>query len=122
MILVDTSVWIRFIANRNPYASTLEQLLETEDVVGHEFIYGELLVGDCGGRSELLKSYSLIPHLNNLSHGEVVEFVRARRLMGLGIGWIDLHLLACCVAYGAQLYTAEHRLLEVASRLHAAYY
>ena len=30
MVLVDTSVWIRFLANRMPYAAVLDRLLERD--------------------------------------------------------------------------------------------
>jgi len=50
-VLVDTSVWIRFLANREPYAAELDRLLERDEVVGHELIFGELLIGDRGGRT-----------------------------------------------------------------------
>jgi predicted nucleic acid-binding protein len=53
-ILVDTSVWIRFLSNRAPYAAGLDRLLSRDDVSGHDFVYGELLIGDKGGRRELL--------------------------------------------------------------------
>jgi predicted nucleic acid-binding protein len=54
MVLVDTSVWIRFLANRAPYAAELERLLELEEVAAYELVYGELLIGDRGGRKRLL--------------------------------------------------------------------
>ena len=50
MVLVDTSVWIRFLANRAPYAAELDRLLGLDEVTGHELVYGELLIGDRGGR------------------------------------------------------------------------
>ncbi len=46
MVLVDTSVWMRFIANRMPYAAELDRLLERDEAVGHDLVYGELLIGD----------------------------------------------------------------------------
>jgi predicted nucleic acid-binding protein len=33
-VLVDTSVWIRFLANRAPYATELDQLLSQDEVSG----------------------------------------------------------------------------------------
>ena len=33
MILVDTSVWIRFLANKAPYALQLDELLSKDEVV-----------------------------------------------------------------------------------------
>jgi predicted nucleic acid-binding protein len=46
MVLVDTSVWIRFLANRPPFAAQLDRLLDTGEAAGHDLIYGELLIGD----------------------------------------------------------------------------
>lgn len=43
-VLVDTSIWIRFLTNRSPYASALDKLLSREEVHGHDFVYGELLI------------------------------------------------------------------------------
>jgi predicted nucleic acid-binding protein len=50
-------------------------------------------------------------------HDEVVTFVRARRLAGSGVGWIDGHLLASAVVGRLTLLTADERLAAVASRL-----
>lgn len=50
MVLVDTSVWIRFLTGREPYATELDSLLERDEVAGHELVFGELLIGDKGGR------------------------------------------------------------------------
>ena len=45
MVLVDTSVWIRFLANRAPFAARLDDLLGQGEVCGHDFVFGELLSG-----------------------------------------------------------------------------
>ena len=50
MVLADTSVWIRFLANRAPESDELDKLLALDDVIGHELVYGELLIGHRGGR------------------------------------------------------------------------
>src|SRR5450631_3803114 len=94
MVLVDTSVWIRFLANRSPYAAELDQLLALDEVAGHELVYGELLIGDRGGRSKLLAAYELMHQAKIIPHRDVVAFVRDRGLHGRGAGWIDIHLLA----------------------------
>jgi predicted nucleic acid-binding protein len=94
MVLVDTSVWIRFLSNRAPHARELDALLSRDEVSGHEFVYGELLIGDQGGRKPLLANYEQMHQAPRIPHADVVDFVRARRLNGVGIGWIDTHLLA----------------------------
>src|SRR3954469_1133796 len=53
MVLVDTSVWIRFLAGRTPFATALDALLDQGEVLAHELVYGELLIGDRGGRPAL---------------------------------------------------------------------
>ena len=61
-VLVDTSVWIRFLSNRAPFAAGLDALLSRDEVSGHDFVYGELLIGDKGGRKALLANFlRLIP-------------------------------------------------------------
>src|SRR5690242_4190828 len=48
MVLVNTSVWIRFLADRSPYTAELDRLLGLDEVAGHELVYGEPLIGDRG--------------------------------------------------------------------------
>ena len=113
-VLVDTSVWIRFLAGREPFASRLDALLDRDDVVGHEFVFGELLIGAGGGRLEVLDEYRKMDQTSTLAHAEVVAFARARKLRGRGIGWIDVHLLASAVVDGLAFWTADRRLEALA--------
>lgn len=120
-VLVDTSVWTRFLANRPPYAAGLDELLRLDDVVAHEFVYGELLIGDPGGRHRLLLGYGEIDVAPRLHHADVVTFVRERKLHGRGIGWIDAHLLASALVGRLRLWTADAALAAVARDLNIAY-
>src|SRR5687767_14829995 len=117
MVLVDTSVWIRFLANREPFATELDELLGRDEAVGHELIYGELLIGDRGGRLKLLTAYEQMHQASVIPHAEVVSFVRDRRLHGRGVGWIDVHLLASAVVGRFQLWTVDPRFVGVAEEL-----
>lgn len=121
MVLVDTSVWIRFLANRAPFAAKLDELLGRGEVSGHDFIFGELLIGDKGGRKELLADYALMHHAPIVAHREMVDFVRERRLQGRGVGWIDTHLLASALVSHVKLWTADTRLAEIARELGVGY-
>jgi len=121
MVLVDTSVWIRFLANRMPYAVELARLLERDEAAGHDFVYGELLVGDSGGRTQLLNSYDLIDRVPAVGHGDVATFVRSHKLNGRGIGWIDAHLLASALLANTPLWTADEHLARLAGELRIAY-
>jgi predicted nucleic acid-binding protein len=122
MVLVDTSIWIRFLADRMPYAAELDRLLDRDEVAGHDLVYGELLVGDPGGRGDLLKSYTLMHRLSGVPHEDVVGFVRADKLHGRGIGWIDAHLLASALVANVPLWTADERLANLARKLGVEYH
>jgi predicted nucleic acid-binding protein len=117
MILVDTSVWIRFLSNQPPYADRLEALLDCRDVVGHELILGELLIGDQGGRAEFLASYAKMHQARMVPHQDLVAFVRDRKLQGRGVGWIDIHLLASAILEDLQIWTADPHFALLAKEL-----
>ncbi len=121
MVLVDTSVWIRFLAGREPYASSLDRLLVSDQVMSHDLVHGELLIGDGGGRTQLLAAYAEIHRAGTVPHAEVVEFVKTRKLRGRGIGWIDAHLLASTLVERCTLWTADGSLANLAAELRIAH-
>jgi len=104
-----------------PYARALERLLSLDDVSGHELVYGELLIGDRGGRAKLLASYEHIHQAPTIPHSDVVAFVRDRDLQGRGVGWIDVHLLASAIVGRLQLWTAAPRFAALARELGVEY-
>src|SRR4026208_745214 len=121
IVLVDTSVWIRFLSNRGPSTTELDALLSRDEVSGHDFVYGELLIGDKGGRKQLLADYKQMHQAPVVSHHDVVAFVRVRRLHGRGIGWIDAHLLASALVGRLRLWTTDPALATTAKQLGIAY-
>ena len=121
MVLVDTSVWIRFLAGREPYSSGLDELLQRDEVVGHQMVFGELLIGDPGGRTKLLAEYALIHRAPLVDHDEVVQLVRGRRLHGRGVGWVDIHLIAAALVGGFQVWTADRSFAAVVKELRLDY-
>jgi hypothetical protein len=121
MVLVDTSVWIRALSNRPPFVTELDRLLDLGDVAGHDLVYGELLIGDRGGRKKLLAEYKHMFQAATIPHSEVVTFVEHRRIHGRGVGWIDIHLLASAIVDGLILWTADPRLLTLADEFGVAH-
>ncbi len=121
MVLVDTSVWIHALANRKPYVAEMRRLLTLDQIASHELVYGELLIGDKGGRGLFLAAYERIGRAVTVPHNEVVAFVRDRRLHGRGVGWIDVHLLASALAGRMKLWTANLPLAELAHEFGAAH-
>jgi predicted nucleic acid-binding protein len=90
-------------------------------VCGHAFVYGELLIGDAGGRNQLLNDYEQMHQAPVVAHDEVVAFVQSRRLYGRGVGWIDAHLLASALVGRLKLWTTDARLAVVAEELGIGY-
>ena len=121
MVLVDTSVWIRAFAGQAPFLSELDELMDREDVAGHELVYGELLMGDRGGRKKFLEDYERMHQASPAPHGEAGAFVRGRGLHGRGVGWSDIHLLASALAGRHRLWSADPRLAAIAEELGVAY-
>jgi predicted nucleic acid-binding protein len=121
MVLVDTSVWIRALSNRTPFVGELDRLLDLGQVFGHDLIYGELLIGDRGGRKKLLEAYERMFQAATVPHPEIVTFVRERNLHGCGVGWIDIHLVASALVGGLKLWTADLRLSTLADELGVNY-
>ena len=53
---------------------------------------------------------------------EVLDFLERHRLMGRGLGYIDMHLLAATALHGdAQLWTRDKRLERVAVEMALAH-
>ncbi len=96
-------------------------VLERNEVMGHRLIFGELLIGDRGGRNQLLEAYEKMRQASDVPHPEVVSFVRDRRLHGCGVGWIDVHLLASALVDRVPLWTTDSALLQIADDLGVAY-
>ena len=65
----------------------------------------------------MLELIGALPSAPVADHDEVLAFVEGRRLMGLGLGWVDVHLLASAVLASLPLWTADKRLSEVARAL-----
>jgi hypothetical protein len=79
MALVDTSVWVRLLAGREPYAAELDRLLGLDEVTGHELVYGELLIGGMG--ADWAGSTSTCRHplsLGDCSYGRPIRACRKR--------------------------------------------
>ena len=113
-MLVDTSVWIDHLRRRN---SELSDRLEALQVWTHEFVIGELACGNLVRRSELLISLATLPHAALVEHEAVLHFVSTQRLMGRGLGWIDMHLLAAAKLGGLPFWTLDKRLAAAAAGL-----
>lgn len=115
MILVDSSVWIDHLRSGD---ATLKRLLEAEQVLAHPFIIGELSLGSLKQRDDILSALNVLPQAVIASTLEIARFIETQQLFGLGIGYVDVHLLASVrLTPSAVLWTRDKRLFAVADRL-----
>lgn len=119
MILVDTSIWIDHFRAGDP---ALIRLLEASRVSAHVFVIGELACGTLKNRTEILSFLHDLPRTHTATDDEVLFFIERHRLMGLGIGYVDAHLLAgISLTPGTRLWTRDRRLHDAARRLDLAF-
>jgi predicted nucleic acid-binding protein len=119
MILVDTSVWIDHLRSGEP---SLAAALESGRVLMHPFVLGELACGNLKNRSEVLRLMGDLPTAPTATDPEALDFIERRALMGRGIGYIDVHLLASAALDGvARLWTRDRRLSAAAAELELAF-
>ena len=115
MILVDTSVWIDHLRYGD---STLANLLNTGRVLAHPFVIGELALGNLQQRDVILNTLNDMPRAKIATDEEVLAFINQNKLSGLGIGYIDAHLLTSVrLTPGSLLWTQDKRLCAAANRL-----
>jgi len=119
VILVDTSVWIDHLRSGEP---GLEAALEGGRVLMHPFVLGELACGNLNNRGELLELLRDLPAAPTATDPEVLGLIERRALMGRGIGYIDVHLLAsAALADVGRLWTRDRRLAAAAAELELAF-
>lgn len=115
MILVDTSVWIDHLRLND---ERLAKWLRAGQVLAHPFVIGELALGNLRNRETVLDALKDLPRAMLASDDEVLRFIEQSGLFGLGIGYIDAHLLAAVrLSPGASLWTRDKRLLAAGIRL-----
>lgn len=118
MMLVDSSVWIDHFRQTD---LGLVALLDRAGVLAHPFVTGELALGSLRQREAVLAALRGLPHAIVAEDDEVMAFIDRHGLFGLGIGYVDAHLLASVrLTAGAALWTRDRRLHAVAERLGVA--
>ena len=117
MILVDTSVWIQHLRAGDPQ---LVEELNAGTVCVHPFVIGEIACGQVAHRKEVLDLLAHLPAVTVATDNEALAFLEKRALMGRGIGFVDVHLLASAALTEVRLWTRDRRLAMVAEELGVA--
>jgi predicted nucleic acid-binding protein len=111
MILADTSVWIEHFRKDGP---SLRKLLVQGLALMHPAVRGELACGCLEMRPRTLRYLALLPRAKTVTDAEVMQFIEDHTLWGLGIGWVDAHLMASSLLSHCALWTLDRRLKHAA--------
>ncbi len=112
MILVDTSVWIDHLRTGS---AELVRALNNGMVLCHPFVVGEIALGRLKDRGLMLETLLDLPTAVVATDAEVRRMIDRFSLFGLGVGYVDAHLLASVrLTPGTTLSTRDRRLDEIA--------
>jgi predicted nucleic acid-binding protein len=115
LILADTSVWIDHLRSED---KTLRQHLNKGQIVIHPFIIAELALGSLKDRLRTLTLLDLLPQVRVAKLSEVRTLIEARHLYNLGIGLVDIHLIASAlIDPPTLLWTRDKPLRKIAATL-----
>jgi predicted nucleic acid-binding protein len=117
VILLDTSVWIDHMRRSEP---RLVAALSEEGVLIHPFVTAEVALGSIARRDAVIAVLDALPQAPVATPGEVMRLIEHERLHGLGIGYVDAHLLASARLAGAAIWTRDRRLQAAGERLGVA--
>lgn len=118
MVIADTSIWIVHLRQGH---RRFEEMLLNADVACHQFIIGELACGKLKNRTEILRLLHTLPLVSTISTDELLYFIEQHALMGKGLGFVDIHLLASAKLSGFPLWTKDNKLHEAALKMKVAY-
>ena len=115
MILVDASVWVDHLRAGD---KQLAAALDAAEVLVHPFVLGEIACSHLRHRREVLELLDHLPSAPVATTTEVLAFIEDRKLMGRGLGYVDVHLLAAtALSSELRLWTRDKRLGAVARQL-----
>lgn len=107
MILIDTSVWVRFFKGSNEAKFAGEKARENAALL-HPLVLGELLLGGLSTENE-----SLLQALTTIqlpSTEKIYRFIKDNALPGKGSGWVDAAILCSAYEAGTVLATFDEAL------------
>ncbi len=107
MIVADTSVWIEHL--RSGRTERANRLLSGK-IWTHPFVIGEIALGQLHQHRVVLQALRRLAQSFVATDEEALHFIDSNALFGVGIGYVDVHLLAALrLTPGARLWTNDKR-------------
>lgn len=111
-------IWVSHLRKGD---ARLKTLLQEGEVLCHPFVVGELACGRIRNRKEILSLLHALPMGQTATHEEILHFIESNRLVGAGLGLIDVQLLAAALLSKSPLWTSDRKLKAAATRLNVRY-
>ncbi|HCC36224.1 MAG TPA: PIN domain nuclease [Treponema sp.] len=116
MIILDTSVWIEYLRKNEIYFPEISKLLEYQEALGVECVFGELFQGtkNKSEREILLQFWAHLPkiHYENI----IIEagiYSSENKLLDKGVGLIDAIILMHSIKSQAKIWTLDKKFLKI---------
>jgi predicted nucleic acid-binding protein len=119
VVVVDTSVWADHF--RKPEAE-LAEIGRSGKLRMHPFVVGEIAAGSLAQWDRTVMALRLIPAIPVVEDEIFFQFMKEHELMGSGLSFVDIHLLASVSGIpSATLWSRDKRLAAKANELGCLY-
>ncbi len=116
MILIDTSVWIEFFKQKEPFNKDIRSLMEAHVVAAIEPVFAELLYGVRNRKEkEIVLSYwQTLPRIEFRSQSmtEAAQYANSNQYLQSGIGLMDAIIIKSVSDGSHLLWTLDKRMLK----------
>jgi len=116
VIILDTSVWIEYLRNNPVFFPEISKLLENNEVLAVDCIFGELLQG-VKNKSEREIILDFWTYLSKKYFENIIiqagEYSSQNKLLDHGIGLVDAVILMYGIKSNAKIWTLDKKLLRI---------
>jgi predicted nucleic acid-binding protein len=116
MIILDTTVWIEYLKNKQGYYSVIAALLEKKEILAVECVFGELLQGVKNKREKeiILEYWKYLPKKKYRSVIiEAGNYSCERKLLDKGVGLIDAIILQYGIKSDSRIWTLDKKFQKI---------
>ncbi|MFP3090189.1 PIN domain-containing protein [Treponema sp. TIM-1] len=116
MIILDTIVWIEYLRNNHEYYFIISPLLERNEVMAVECIFGELLQGVKNKYEEemILNYWKYLP---KKKYDEIIieagNYANKNKLSDQGVGLIDAIILMHGIKSNSKIWTIDKKFRRI---------